>query len=242
MLLKAHDDTRKAPDPVAAVEMALIRLCYAADLPGPEEALKRLQSGEGLGAPASGSPAPASPNGNGNGGGGGRAMASGGGGSYAAAQPQPAPQNVRIAPQGETQALLQSFGDVVKLIDAKRDVVLKLDVDRFVRLVDFKPGQITFSPADGAPANLIPRLAGRLKEWTGQQWTLVVEGGGQGAETQYEREQREAAAHRAEIEAHPMIAALMATFPGAEITSVRRLKIETPAVVEPSTDEDGEEE
>ena len=223
MLLKAHDDTRKAPDPVAAVEMALIRLCYAADLPGPEEALKRLQSGESLGAPASGSPAPASPNGNG----GGRAMASGGGGSYAASQPQPAPQkNVRVAPQEDAQALLHSFGDVVKLIDAKRDVVLKLDVDRFVRLVDFKPGQITFSPADGAPANLIPRLAGRLKEWTGQQWTLVVEGGGQGAETQYEREQREAAAHRAEIEAHPMISALMSTFPGAEIVNVRRPKLD----------------
>ncbi|HEX7759511.1 MAG TPA: DNA polymerase III subunit gamma/tau, partial [Caulobacteraceae bacterium] len=40
MLLKAHDEVRRAPDPAAAVEMALIRLAYAADLPGPEEALK----------------------------------------------------------------------------------------------------------------------------------------------------------------------------------------------------------
>ncbi len=46
MLLKAHDEVRRAPDPAAAVEMALIRLAYAADLPGPEEALKALQSGE----------------------------------------------------------------------------------------------------------------------------------------------------------------------------------------------------
>jgi DNA polymerase-3 subunit gamma/tau len=47
MLLKAYDEVRRAPDPSAAVEMALIRLCYAANLPGPEEALKALQSGEG---------------------------------------------------------------------------------------------------------------------------------------------------------------------------------------------------
>src|SRR5690606_29688821 len=46
MLLKAHDEVRRAPNPADAVEMAIIRIAYAADLPGPEEALKRLQAGE----------------------------------------------------------------------------------------------------------------------------------------------------------------------------------------------------
>ena len=45
MLLRAYDEVRRAPDPAAAVEMALIRLAYAADLPGPEEALKALREG-----------------------------------------------------------------------------------------------------------------------------------------------------------------------------------------------------
>ena len=226
MLLKAHDDTRKAPDPVAAVQMALIRLCYAADLPGPEEALKRLQSGESLG-PATGSGA-SSPT---SGGGGSARAASGGGSSYAAPQ-----ANLRPAPQVDAQAVLQSFEDVVKLIDSKRDVVLKLDVDRFVRLVDFKPGQITFATAEGAPSNLTQRLAGRLKEWTGRQWTMVIEGGGLGAETQYERDQREAAAFRAEIEAHPTIVALKAAFPGAEIVNIRRPQVEAGSEAEPAPD------
>ncbi len=48
LLMKAQDEARRAPDPKAAVEMALIRLCYAADLPGPEEALKALRDGEPL--------------------------------------------------------------------------------------------------------------------------------------------------------------------------------------------------
>ena len=48
VILRAHDEVRRSPDPAAAVDMALIRLAYAADLPGPEEALKRLQSGEPL--------------------------------------------------------------------------------------------------------------------------------------------------------------------------------------------------
>ncbi|NBB52151.1 DNA polymerase III subunit gamma/tau, partial [Rhizobium sp. CRIBSB] len=40
MLLKALDEVRRAPNPADAVEMAIVRLAYAADLPGPEEALK----------------------------------------------------------------------------------------------------------------------------------------------------------------------------------------------------------
>jgi len=46
LALKAYEEVRRAPDAAAAVDMALLRLAYAADLPGPEEALKRLQAGE----------------------------------------------------------------------------------------------------------------------------------------------------------------------------------------------------
>jgi len=231
MLLKAHDEVRRAPDPFAAVEMALIRLCYAADLPGPEEALKRLQSGEMTSAPSAAADHPSGPNG-----GGARASAGGSGGTTAYAQP-----SLRPVAVAEAQTVLQSFEDVVRLIETKRDPLLKVDVDRFVRLVDFKPGQITFSPAPGAPANLTQRLSSRLKEWTGQPWRMVIEGGG-GAETAVEREQREAMAFRAEAEADPMVQALLTAFPGAEVIGVRQRmqpSADTAAPVEDDDSEDG---
>jgi len=56
MLLKAHEEVRRAPDAMAAAEMALIRLCYAADLPGPEEALKALRDGQPPGGLGGGGP------------------------------------------------------------------------------------------------------------------------------------------------------------------------------------------
>jgi DNA polymerase-3 subunit gamma/tau len=239
MLLKAHEEVRRAPDPFAAVEMALIRLCYAADLPGPEEALKRLQSGEAAAPPASAGQ-PSGPSG-----GGARASTGGSGAATAYAQPsfaQPAYAQPSLRPVGavEAQTVLQSFEDVVRLIESRRDPLLKVDVDRFVRLVDFKPGQITFSPAPGAPANLTQRLSTRLKEWTGQPWRMVIEGGG-GAETAYEREQREAMAFRAEAEADPMVQALLAAFPGAEVIGVRQ-RIQTIAdIAAPVEDDDNEE-
>ena len=37
MLLKAYAEGRKAPDPTAATEMAIVRIAYASDLPGLEE-------------------------------------------------------------------------------------------------------------------------------------------------------------------------------------------------------------
>jgi DNA polymerase-3 subunit gamma/tau len=128
---------------------------------------------------------------------------------------------------------------VVALIEAKRDPVLKADVDRFVRLVDFKPGQITFAPAEGAPANLHHRLSTRLKEWTGQPWRMVIEGGG-GVETQYEKDKREDAAFRAEASAHPLVLSMLEAFPGAEVVSVRKVTPSPPAAVA-EVDSDDEE-
>ena len=43
LLMKGLSETNAAPDPAAAAEMALIRLCFAADLPTPDEALKALK-------------------------------------------------------------------------------------------------------------------------------------------------------------------------------------------------------
>ncbi len=212
MLLKAHEEVRTAPQPVAAAEMALIRLCYAADLPSPEEALKALQRGD---APTAPPPTPAGPSG-----GGARAMA--GGGSVQA--------SLRPVAQPEGAALLQTFEDVVKLIDAKRDVTLKLDVERFVRLVDFKPGVISFEPAPGAPANLSQRLSGRLREWTGQRWMMDLQVGGR--ESVRDRQLRQDAEQRTRLEADPFVVAMKEAFPGAEIVSVRHLEVDTPEALD----------
>ena len=215
MLLKAHEEVRTAPQPVAAAEMALIRLCYAADLPSPEDALKAIQRGDTAFPTTSAPPTTSPPSG-----GGARAVAGGG-----SVQP-----SVRPVPRLEGAAVLQTFEDVVRLIDARRDVTLKLDVERFVRLVDFKPGVISFEPAPGAPANLSQRLSGRLREWTGQRWMMDLQVGG--AESVRDRQLRQDTEDRARLEADPFVMAMKEAFPGAEIVGVRRIEADAPAAVE----------
>jgi DNA polymerase-3 subunit gamma/tau len=45
MLLKSVEEAGRAPDPIAAVEMAMVRLCAAQSLPPPEEAARLLRDG-----------------------------------------------------------------------------------------------------------------------------------------------------------------------------------------------------
>jgi DNA polymerase-3 subunit gamma/tau len=214
MLLKALDEVRRAPNPSDAVDMAIVRLAYAADLPGPEEALKRLQSGEPIGGGAGGAP---------RGGG-------GGGGASAQLAPRPVVQPALPNPQ--------TFEQVVALIGEKREIGLQMDVERFVRPVEFQPGRITFEPAEGAPANLATRLTARLRDWTGRPW-FVVANGQRGGETLIEQQKKARLAERAEVEADPFVKAILDAFPGATLGEIRTI---APTVVTPEIPDAVEED
>jgi DNA polymerase-3 subunit gamma/tau len=213
LMLKAFEELRRAPDACAAFEMALVRLCYAADLPGPELLMKRLQSGE-----------PLVPNGPG-----GLPTGGGGGASAQAA--------VQMRPVQQAMPNPQTFEDVLKLISEKRDIGLRVDVERFVRLVAFRPGAITFEPAPNAPGDLVRKLSLKLREWTGQRWLIATEGTG-GAESIMERDGRERDAAKARLQANPFVSKVLETFPGAEITAVRAKPKPVVSDIEPAVPED----
>lgn len=225
LTLRAYDEVRRAPDAAAAADMAIIRLAYAADLPGPEEALKRLQEGAPVGGPSGG------------GGGGGSAPSQGGGvAAVARAQPQ---MQAQARPASEPTVALNTFEDMLALIEKRRDISLKLDVERFVRPISFRPGAIEYEPAPGAPRDLAQRLVSRLKEWTGERWLIAAQGGG-GAESLWERQKRQEREQRAEIERDPFVQEVMSAFPGAEIVGVRNIAAPEPAAAPPPEDDDTE--
>ncbi|QTC91294.1 DNA polymerase III subunit gamma/tau [Brevundimonas goettingensis] len=215
MLLKGLEEVRRAPSPADAVEMIIVRLAYAADLPAPEDALKKLQNGEPLGGGA---------------GGGGAPRGGGGGGASAALAPRPAAPPALPDPQ--------TFEATVALIGQRREIGLQLDVQRYVKPVSFKPGAIVYESVEGAPLDLARRLASRLREWTGRTWLIAANGQG-GGETLIEQEKRGRAELRAEVEADPFVASIMAAFPGTVIASI----VEAPKVALPSIpDEAGDED
>jgi DNA polymerase-3 subunit gamma/tau len=207
MLLKALEEVAAAPNAIMAAEMAIIRLTHVADLPSPEELVRRLAD----------APPPAAPPG-----GGGRArgpVASAAPVAAVAQEPVAAPAQAPVAESGPL-ARYERFEDVVALIRARRDVSLLVEVENGVRLARYAPGRIEFEPAEAAPPDLAARLAQRLQLWTGVRWGVAVVGSG-GAATIAEVRAAERGDLRARSLAHPMVQAVLAAFPGAEIKDVR---------------------
>ncbi|MFT3974985.1 MAG: DNA polymerase III subunit gamma/tau [Amaricoccus sp.] len=238
MLLKALEEVATAPNAMMAAEMAVIRLTHVADLPAPEEIVRRLTTGA---APAA-APAqpPAAP------GGGPAGMPRGGATaparSVAAAVAQPVSAAEPVAETGPL-ARFQSFADVVALIRARRDISLLVEVESHIRLARYAPGRIEFEPGDGAPPDLAARLAQRLQLWTGVRWGVAIVGSGGAATIAEVRAERRGTLH-AQALAHPMVQAMLAAFPGAEVREVRSPDLADPttAPLAPAADEADEDD
>ena len=202
LLLKGISEVQAAPQSLAAAEMVLVKLAYAADLPTPDEALRALKA---RGADKVSPPPPSY-------------TPSGGGGPRASALQEPAP--VVIAASPSEQPALKSFADVVARAAEARDILLKTQLEDFVHVVRFEPGHIAFRPAAAAPADLPGRLTTALQRWTGTRWavSIVVDEGQPTLSAQRVEARRQAIA---EAEAHPLVAAVLRAFPGADVVDVR---------------------
>ena len=216
MLAKGIGEVQTAAKPIIAADMVLIRLCHAADLPTPDELIRQLSSGEPS-QPGSVSPPPpqpppspgAAPR---------ALMAGSGGGGRQSPAARPVP-SLSVQP-AQAERALASFEDVVALAGEKRDLPLKLALERFVRLVAFEDGRIEMALAPGAPQPLVNDLSRKLSEWTNRRW-LVVLSPEEGAPTLRERAEARQAEVLTGVRADPLVRAVLERFPGAEIVDVR---------------------
>ena len=223
MLLKAMEEVAAAPNAMMAAEMAIIRLTHVADLPSPEELIKKLQN----------DPNPPAPTG----GGGGVPMGGSIGGGVPSGQSVGQSPNtgltaviqggaataLAMAPDTHSLARFERFEQVLELIRARRDIKLLFDVETYVRVAKYSPGRLEFQPADGAPNDLTQRLAKRLQEWTGARWGMVLVNEGGGATVSEQKAEARDDLH-AKVAAHPLVQATMLAFPNAEIRDVRTLE------------------
>ncbi len=208
ILLKGVMETRESARALAAADMVLVRLAYAADLPTPDEALRKL----GFGLPGE-APAPLAPSRPSN------------GGARAALAPQPevfAEPAITPAPRGDSEprAHFARFEDVVAKAASERDIQLKIMLERDVRLVRFERGQVEFSLAPGGSPQLAQILMRRLQEWTGERW-MVALSRAEGAPSLAEQAAEKARARERGVEADPLVRAVLERFPGARIVDVR---------------------
>jgi DNA polymerase-3 subunit gamma/tau len=164
ILMSAHGEVRRAPVPLAAAEMALLKLALAGKMPPPELAAQiirqaqKLESDGGAGLPQLSPPAaptasmtPSTP-------------PSGGSSSQAASMTAPKP----VTPAVPTMRL-ESFADYVEQVD---DLRLRHDLERYVSVVSFTDGQAEIHITEARYNSIVGRMVRSLQDITGQQWLV----------------------------------------------------------------------
>ena len=216
MLLKSLDEVAAAPNAMMAAEMAIIRLTHVADLPSPEELVRKLSNAI---------PPPPPPNGGGSGGGMAPAQSGGGTTAYASTPSMSGGSSgaatMALAVNAD-QSLTRypTFEHVIELIRSSRDVKLLVDLETTLQLAAYQPGRIEFVPTDRAPRDMAQRLGAKLQQLTGNRWAVIVVNEG-GAETIAEVRDAADNALQAKATNHPLVQAVLTQFPKAKIKSIR---------------------
>ncbi len=208
VLLKGVTELQSAPQPMAALEMLIIRLAHIGTLPPPGDLVKKLEKAlqDGLSAGAGGSATSPSQT---------TAPVM----KMAVGQSRPAPVVQAIA-QPQVAAMPTSWKSAVALFAEKRELTLYGQLNTLVECVSFAPGTLELFLRPGTPPALAPRVASCLQEWTGQRWLVNL---ARSSSHLTLREQDEAQEQNVLQQAaeHPLVKAVLLAFPGAKIAAVR---------------------
>ncbi|MBX9684415.1 MAG: DNA polymerase III subunit gamma/tau [Hyphomicrobium sp.] len=244
MLAKGIEETARSANPLAAAEMALIRLAYTADLPTPDDLIRTL-GGEAISSRRPASVPPATEG----------AVTRG---PLNAAPPAPQANTASVEtthltsddipdtefddPAFDSLAAkeldgelvpahlpaaapdLKSFADVVALVGTKRDAKLKYHLEDHVSLVKFDAaaGLIDMFLLPGAPPEIANDLREKLNAWTGRRWVVVLSKAA-GAPAIGAVRRAEDAADLESLKQHPAVRAVLDAFPDAKIAEVRKI-------------------
>lgn len=218
MLLKGVGEVKFSESPLKTLEMLLIRIAYAAELPTPIEMVRSLQSGEvqkknlisevgvkaGIDA-----------------------------GISAVSQNLPVQESVKTEPAGKD---ISQMADMVELAKKAGKRLLAFQMTGFVRPVKIEKGVFHFSLAEGAPENLSMDIRNFLFAQTGVRWDVTVLDNGGGA-TLKEVGQEKERKLRENLMQMPIIAETLKTFSGSKIERIFPIEKETSAEAEVSFDE-----
>jgi DNA polymerase-3 subunit gamma/tau len=210
ILLKGAEEMRETSQPLAGLEMILVRLGYASELPPPATLIRQLQEGSGQGSVV-GSQKNVVPS---------------------AASPLPprreeihAPRTTHhvspvsasaLALQPEILPTLATFEDVVALFESRREAMLTHHLTHDLRLVRFTTGRIEMHPVTHLAPDIPARINRHLSDWTGTRWNLVFSDE-EGAPTLAEQKKQALEKARAYAASHPKVQAVLDAFPGAKI-------------------------
>jgi DNA polymerase III subunit gamma/tau len=199
MLLKGIAEVAEAGRPLAAADMVLVRIAYAADLPTPDEVIRSLEEkGEGA-----------------------RQASETAGHTTAAPAAAREPIAQQAAAERKPEMLvITRFEDLIALAVARRDLGVKAALERDVRLVRCEDGRLEVRLEPSAAKTLVNDLARKLSQWSNRPWIVVVSTE-EGQPTMKAQDDARKAELKTGVRGDPLVQAVLTRFPGAEIVDVR---------------------
>ncbi len=114
---------------------------------------------------------------------------------------------------------IKNFADIVSLADKENEIELKYDLERNVKLVNFKPGNIDISFNEKLNKNFIKILTEKLLNWTGERWIISLSKNS-GEKTLYEKKIELKKLKIEDAKKINKINSLLETFKDAKLTNV----------------------
>ena len=214
MLLKGNSEVKFSESPIKALEMLLVRLAYASDLPSVLELVEQIKNGQMLPEAQKKTEKSAAP------------VTQTAQQSFVApatqsittqADPQPAQQAPTL--QGE-HTELNNLADIAKLAQTSGKMLFAFNISTYVHPVEVTYGKLHFNAPDNAPETLAKDLRIFLKEQTGIDWDVeqTNEIGGMSLKEEEKNKQDKAKERLAQT---PLVSAILKTFDRAKISGFK---------------------
>jgi len=207
MLIKGLTELNAAPIESQALEMILIRVAYAANLPTPAEILEEIKK-KPLSAPV----------------------------ETTLSKPKETPvlktqdtsQSkekilIKDAVQVQNNGLIQSVADLVAYLEKTKKMLLLYALKNDVCINHFENGKINLTAAERMSTDFIANLQNVLREATSAPWQIDVQYGVLG-QTIAEKEKELLEKDEKQISEYPLVRAILNEFKGAKFDTVLRLE------------------
>ena len=115
---------------------------------------------------------------------------------------------------------IQSFQELVDLANKYREIELKFDLERNVRLVKFEQGKIDISFNENLSKDFIKNISQKLNEWTGKRWIISLSKD-EGQTTVYENKSKLKSELMEAMKKSEVYKKITEAFPDAELVDVK---------------------
>ena len=204
MIIKASAEIKNFSKPLAALEMAIIRMSYISKLPTPDEIIKKIEEDNSF---LSEKKTSNFENDN--------SLKIDTDASFKK------PQQEKIIEEISNNNP-KNFEEIIELVRLKKNISLQYDLENNVSLVSFEEGKIELNILND-DENILLKLSKNLLEWTNKKW-IILNSSLKGQKTIKEIKNHNALEVRAKIKEHPIYKKASAEFNDISITSIEEVE------------------